>query len=235
MAFLRSVSRASARRKYGLLFDQLCRLQEPRLDVVTRLAALKSTAAVVQEATAVPGKRKDPLDITFEDAKAAFKSKTNLELIRAYLVYTMCSFETLVENNMQVLGFSIRFFAVIWRRSIRRGLGDDFSGFRYVTEAGTVTRSAGTCRWRNSGWRWVCFGGFGPSEAVFRGWGDFRGARLAAVRATADYRFFASSRRRPYYAIFLESRRPVLDIDGWSANFTDARDWWVARKNAFFG
>ncbi|XP_063926311.1 proline dehydrogenase 1, mitochondrial-like isoform X1 [Zophobas morio] len=103
MAFLRSVSRASARRKYGLLFDQLCRLQEPRLDVVTRLAALKSTAAVVQEATAVPGKRKDPLDITFEDAKAAFKSKTNLELIRAYLVYTMCSFETLVENNMQLM------------------------------------------------------------------------------------------------------------------------------------
>jgi proline dehydrogenase len=107
MAFLRSVSRSSVHKKYGLLFDQLSRLQDPcRIDV-SRLAALKSTAAVVQEASAaLPGKRKDPLDITFEDAKAAFKSKTNLELMRAYIVYTLCSFELLVERNMQLMKFT---------------------------------------------------------------------------------------------------------------------------------
>ncbi|XP_008196157.1 proline dehydrogenase 1, mitochondrial isoform X2 [Tribolium castaneum] len=95
MAFLRSLSRSSASRSYGLLVE-LSRL---------RLAAAKSTAAVVQDAAAAPvaGKRRDPLDITFEDAKAAFKSKTNWELMRAYIVYTLCSFETLVENNMQLM------------------------------------------------------------------------------------------------------------------------------------
>lgn len=72
--------------------------------------AAKSTAAasaIVQEGqsattSAVGQPQRDPLDITFEDAKAAFKSKTNWELIRAYIVYTMCSFEYLVDNNMKV-------------------------------------------------------------------------------------------------------------------------------------
>lgn len=46
--------------------------------------------------------RKDPLDTSFNDPIAAFKSKTTFELIRGYLVYLICSSETLVENNMKV-------------------------------------------------------------------------------------------------------------------------------------
>ncbi|XP_065173131.1 proline dehydrogenase 1, mitochondrial isoform X2 [Atheta coriaria] len=53
--------------------------------------------------SAAGGDSKDALDITFEDHKAAFKSKTTWELLRAYIVYTMCSFETLVENNMKIM------------------------------------------------------------------------------------------------------------------------------------
>jgi hypothetical protein len=49
-----------------------------------------------------PGGRKDPLDTSFNDSHAAFKSKTTFELIRGYLVYMICSSETLVENNMKV-------------------------------------------------------------------------------------------------------------------------------------
>ncbi|XP_049824718.1 proline dehydrogenase 1, mitochondrial isoform X2 [Aethina tumida] len=68
-------------------------------------AAMKST--VSQTAVAAPAQDakspKDALDITFEDARAAFKSKTNWELIRAYIVYTMCSFETIVDNNMKLM------------------------------------------------------------------------------------------------------------------------------------
>lgn len=45
---------------------------------------------------------KDPLDTGFADPNAAFKSKTTWELVRAYLVYVMCSSNYLVEHNMQV-------------------------------------------------------------------------------------------------------------------------------------
>ena len=44
----------------------------------------------------------DPLDLKFNDPIAAFKSKTTMELMRAYFVYQMCSIEYVVENNMKV-------------------------------------------------------------------------------------------------------------------------------------
>jgi len=46
--------------------------------------------------------QRDPLDVTFNDPIAAFKSKTTGELMRAYLVYMICSSEKLVEHNMTV-------------------------------------------------------------------------------------------------------------------------------------
>ncbi|XP_065087263.1 proline dehydrogenase 1, mitochondrial isoform X2 [Ochlerotatus camptorhynchus] len=47
--------------------------------------------------------QRDPLDVSFNDPNAAFKSKTTLELIRAYFVYVLCSSEFLVENNMKIM------------------------------------------------------------------------------------------------------------------------------------
>lgn len=47
--------------------------------------------------------QRDPLDVSFNDPNAAFKSKTTLELIRAYFVYVLCSSEFLVENNMKLM------------------------------------------------------------------------------------------------------------------------------------
>ncbi|XP_055612273.1 proline dehydrogenase 1, mitochondrial isoform X1 [Uranotaenia lowii] len=46
---------------------------------------------------------RDPLDVSFNDPNAAFKSKTTFELIRAYFVYLLCSSEFLVENNMKLM------------------------------------------------------------------------------------------------------------------------------------
>lgn len=46
---------------------------------------------------------KDPLDVSFNDPHSAFKSKTTWELIRAYVVYLMCSSNYLVDNNMKVI------------------------------------------------------------------------------------------------------------------------------------
>ncbi|XP_011187574.2 proline dehydrogenase 1, mitochondrial isoform X3 [Zeugodacus cucurbitae] len=47
--------------------------------------------------------QRDPLDVSFNDPIAAFKSKTTWELIRAYLVYTVCSIEPVVENNLKLM------------------------------------------------------------------------------------------------------------------------------------
>ena len=46
--------------------------------------------------------RRDPLDLTFNNAEAAFRSKTTGQVLRAYLVFTLCSSNYLVENNMKV-------------------------------------------------------------------------------------------------------------------------------------
>ena len=48
------------------------------------------------------GQRRDVLDASFDDAHAAYKSKTTREILRAYIVYTLCSSSYLVENNMKV-------------------------------------------------------------------------------------------------------------------------------------
>lgn len=58
----------------------------------------------VQTASTVAGatRQVDVLDLRFNDPVASFKSKTMAELIRAYVVYQLCSVEFLVENNMRV-------------------------------------------------------------------------------------------------------------------------------------
>lgn len=60
-----------------------------------------ATSASNPNSDGIPPQR-DPLDLSFNDPAAAFKSKTTWELIRAYFVYFMCSSEHLVENNMKV-------------------------------------------------------------------------------------------------------------------------------------
>lgn len=63
--------------------------------------AAGTVSATINGASNAPSQR-DPLDVSFNDPVAAFKSKTTRELIRAYFVYIMCSSEYLVENNMKV-------------------------------------------------------------------------------------------------------------------------------------
>lgn len=46
---------------------------------------------------------KDPLDLSFNNPNAAFKSKTTGELIRAYVVYLLCSSTYLVDNNLKLM------------------------------------------------------------------------------------------------------------------------------------
>jgi len=63
-----------------------------------------SVAATASTATGtIDSKPKwDSLDTSFADPEATFKSKTTWEILRAYIVYQLCSSSYLVENNMQV-------------------------------------------------------------------------------------------------------------------------------------
>uniref|UniRef100_A0A2M4BH17 Proline dehydrogenase n=1 Tax=Anopheles marajoara TaxID=58244 RepID=A0A2M4BH17_9DIPT len=66
-------------------------------------ASLRASAAQQQDDDPSSPPARDPLDVSFNDPNAAFKSKTTFELIRAYLVYVLCSSEFLVENNMKLM------------------------------------------------------------------------------------------------------------------------------------
>ncbi|KAK6732501.1 hypothetical protein RB195_016714 [Necator americanus] len=43
------------------------------------------------------------LDLSFRNTKEAYKSKTNFEIIRAYVVLRLCAFQTLVKHNQKIL------------------------------------------------------------------------------------------------------------------------------------
>jgi proline dehydrogenase len=118
MAFLRAVIRSSVYRKFGISGHHLNEQGQNSVRVKFSIPPasvgcniLKSThaaSAIGYDAT-VEGKSsqhpRDPLDLTFEDHVAAFKSKTTWEILRAYIVYTTCSSEYLVEHNMTVRKF----------------------------------------------------------------------------------------------------------------------------------
>lgn len=74
-----------------------------RRSSMSTLAANKAAMATSTSNDDKP--QRDPLDCSFNDPIAAFKSKTTWELVRAYFVYMMCSSEYLVENNMKVMRF----------------------------------------------------------------------------------------------------------------------------------
>uniref|UniRef100_A0A0A9XTR3 Proline dehydrogenase n=2 Tax=Lygus hesperus TaxID=30085 RepID=A0A0A9XTR3_LYGHE len=103
MAFLKSAMKCSVSKKFGLNLHTFC-YNRPSFSVLRRHNSASSTAATtVHNASDVSKSRRDPLDTSFNDPEAAFKSKTTWEVLRAYLVYTMCSSSYLVEHNMQLM------------------------------------------------------------------------------------------------------------------------------------
>ncbi|XP_069671517.1 proline dehydrogenase 1, mitochondrial isoform X2 [Periplaneta americana] len=124
MAFLRAVFRSNVYRKFGISSFHITQqgINSVRVKFSIPPASIgcntfKSThaASAIGYDTAVEGKSaqqhpRDPLDLTFEDHVASFKSKTTWEILRAYIVYTMCSSEYLVEHNMTLMKISKRLF-----------------------------------------------------------------------------------------------------------------------------
>ncbi|XP_028047381.1 proline dehydrogenase 1, mitochondrial isoform X2 [Monomorium pharaonis] len=69
---------------------------------VTSSSAAAATDVKKQQQQSAP-RQIDPLDLKFNDPIASFKSKTTMELMRAYVVYQMCSIEYIVEHNMKFM------------------------------------------------------------------------------------------------------------------------------------
>jgi len=110
--------------------SQLLLQESLRNDVYTRLVRSLTTSngpadqqqqqrrnnsmAAAAASTIVDSKPKwDPLDTSFADPEAAFKSKSTWEIFRAYVVYQLCSSSYLVENNMQVTLSTVTIFEII--------------------------------------------------------------------------------------------------------------------------
>jgi len=51
----------------------------------------------------VINRKKDELDLTFEDHSAAFKSKTTWEVLRALMVFQVCGINVIVDNNEKLM------------------------------------------------------------------------------------------------------------------------------------
>ena len=64
------------------------------------------TSENVQQASS-NNHNQNKLDLSFEDSKTAFKSKTNLQLLRGYLVFQLCSFNIIVDNQKAVGVFNL--------------------------------------------------------------------------------------------------------------------------------
>uniref|UniRef100_A0A914YTR0 Proline dehydrogenase n=1 Tax=Panagrolaimus superbus TaxID=310955 RepID=A0A914YTR0_9BILA len=70
-----------------------------RASVVSVASSVTPSTEVIQEVDKCYNK----LDLTFENAREAFKSKTNFELFRALLVLRLCSVDFLVQQNQRIL------------------------------------------------------------------------------------------------------------------------------------
>lgn len=61
---------------------------------------LKFLNFIKKFSTKTPSKK---LDTNFNDPKKSYRSKTTSEVLRAYTVYKMCSYDSLVDNNMKLM------------------------------------------------------------------------------------------------------------------------------------
>lgn len=103
MAFLRTVPRCSAGKKLRKCLPLPIGFLENITKPSVQLVQVHEREYTGTTTDVKPAPRQiDPLDLKFNDPIAAFKSKTTKELLRAYVVYQLCSIEYIVENNMKV-------------------------------------------------------------------------------------------------------------------------------------
>ncbi|XP_015121122.1 proline dehydrogenase 1, mitochondrial isoform X2 [Diachasma alloeum] len=103
MAFLKTLPRYCASRKLLKFLESGLTKNESK-SVVQLVKNVEERGYSTSQSEGQPVSRQiDPLDLKFDDPVASFKSKTTMELIRAYIVYQICSIDYVVENNMKFM------------------------------------------------------------------------------------------------------------------------------------
>jgi len=73
------------------------------IDHIETTTTPSTTAADGKQATiTVHDPAREKIDTSFENAKEAYTSKTNFELLRGYTVFQLCSVKVFVNKNKQV-------------------------------------------------------------------------------------------------------------------------------------
>ncbi|XP_070496107.1 proline dehydrogenase 1, mitochondrial [Chironomus tepperi] len=105
MAFFRSFGKIGSNSMKILLINKNGYFNAKFLSSSSRIMSAASPSSPLNANSPTSQKigKRDPLDTSFNNPIDAFKSKTTIELIRAYLVYVLCSSEYLVENNMKIM------------------------------------------------------------------------------------------------------------------------------------
>uniref|UniRef100_A0A1W7R9X5 Proline dehydrogenase n=1 Tax=Hadrurus spadix TaxID=141984 RepID=A0A1W7R9X5_9SCOR len=105
MALRCGVISSSRCAKYALKYSSSNRFITPYafLRWKSTSASVVPQVQSVEENQAMKEQQRDPLDLTFEDTKSAYKSKKTWELFRAYFVLKMTQFDYLVENHQKLM------------------------------------------------------------------------------------------------------------------------------------
>lgn len=90
-----------------------------------RLKSSASPAALDRAVSTELPPQRDPLDLSFNDARAAYKSKSTGELLRAYIVLKLSSSNWIVNNHQELLRLGQR---VLGRRLFRTLMRNTFYG-----------------------------------------------------------------------------------------------------------
>ncbi|XP_077511880.1 proline dehydrogenase slgA [Amblyomma americanum] len=94
-----------------------------------------SPAALDRSESAELSPQRDPLDLSFNDARAAYKSKTTGELLRAYVVLKLSSSNWIVSHHQELLRLGQR---VLGRRLFRALMRSTFYGHFVGGESATA-------------------------------------------------------------------------------------------------
>ena len=111
MRLIRNQALYSANYKYAIASLQQIDYLNKRLTSTTSTSkgqaiSIPSTSVDLNNNKNTPPK----LDLSFEDSKTAFKAKSNLDLLRGYIVFQLCSIQFLVDNQKRILDLSRRIF-----------------------------------------------------------------------------------------------------------------------------
>lgn len=124
--FRTSVSCDSTSRPYGRVFGRIIVRGASIMALLRRFAVFAPRNVRV---LSTPQPSRDDLDLNFNSPKDAFKSKKTSELVRAYLVYQICSVNWIVENN-DMVSVDLRKNLQFWYAGSEIARNDDFSACR---------------------------------------------------------------------------------------------------------